>query len=371
MRPGGEAPRRSSDRQSAMLEAQSPMMNILVVDDDRCTLSLVRALLEPLGYHVLTVADGAAALEVLRTNPQCRMVISDWDMPSMDGLDLCRAIRAADYGGYVYFVLLTGHSEREHRLKALEAGADDFVSKPFDRAELLVRVRGAERILSIETRDVALFALAKLAESRDVETGAHLERVQRYSGIIARWLSGRDAYRRHIDAEYVRLIELTSALHDIGKVGIPDTVLLKPGRLSDGEFEIMKTHTVIGAQNLEAAVNRFPNARYLRMARDIALTHHERFDGSGYPGRLSGPDIPLCGRIVALADVYDALCTKRCYKSAFAHTVARSIIVQESGKHFDPDVVDAFVATEEQFVEVHCRFTGATADAALAAVLAA
>jgi putative two-component system response regulator len=152
------------------------------------------------------------------------------------------------------------------------------------------------------------------------------------------------------------MIFLTSPLHDIGKVGIPDSVLLKPGRLSDREFSMMKQHTLIGAETLSAALRQHPDAGFLRMARDIALTHHERWDGTGYPQGLAGEAIPLCGRIVALADVYDALTTKRVYKESFTHDVARSIILDESGTHFDPDVVEAFLATEEAFLEIHKSF---------------
>src|SRR5207248_5870327 len=210
-------------------------------------------------------------------------------------------------------------------------------------------------VLSLETRDVAIFAMAKLAESRDSETGAHLERVRSYCRILAQQLAQKPKFHDVITAEYIRLIYQTSPLHDIGKVGIPDSVLLKPGRLSDREFEIMKTHAEIGAQTLEAALEQFPGIKFLEMARDIAATHHERFDGTGYPRGLRGADIPLCGRIVALADVYDALTTKRVYKSAFAHDVARSIIIDERGTHFDPDVADAFLAAEMQFIEIRDR----------------
>ncbi len=145
----------------------------------------------------------------------------------------------------------------------------------------------------------------------------------------------------------------SSPLHDIGKVGIPDSVLLKPGRLSDREFDIMKTHTTIGADTLQAALRQFPSARFLHMAREIALTHHERFDGSGYPQGLAGDKIPLSGRIVAIADVYDALTSKRVYKQAFSHDIARSIILKDSGSHFDPDLVEAFMAAEDKFIEVN------------------
>jgi putative two-component system response regulator len=215
-----------------------------------------------------------------------------------------------------------------------------------------MRVRTGERILSLETRDVAIFAMAKLAESRDPETGEHLERMRYYSRILAEHLVATRPDCAELRAEFTHLVYLTSPLHDIGKVGIPDSVLLKPGRLSDREFAIMKTHTTIGAETLDAAVRQYPGVAYLHFARNIALTHHERFDGSGYPSGLAGMDIPLCGRIVALADVYDALTSKRVYKPAFAHDIAHSMILDEAGRHFDPDVVNAFAENEDKFRSV-------------------
>jgi putative two-component system response regulator len=331
-------------------------MRVLIADDDEIALELLEHALVKAGYTVETARDGQEALELVRHGGH-RLVISDWEMPRLTGVELCRAIRAEEQQGYVYLILLTSHNRRADIVTGLSAGADDFIAKPFDAAELIQRVRAGERILSLETRDVAIFALAKLAESRDPETGAHLERVQCFSRVLAQHMAGLDKYRDQIDAEFIRLIYLTSPLHDIGKVGIPDSVLLKPGRLSDREFEIMKTHAAIGAQTLSAALAKFPEARFLKMACDIAATHHERWDGRGYPVGLSGEDIPLCGRIVTLADVYDALTSKRVYKDAFQHEIARSIILEESGSHFDPSVVEAFLACEEQFIAVRERFS--------------
>jgi putative two-component system response regulator len=277
-------------------------------------------------------------------------------MPEMNGIELCRAIRAEEFGGYVYVVLLTSRNATRDTVEGLSAGADDFVPKPFHPEELISRVRSGERILSLETREVALFALAKLAESRDSDTGAHLERVQCYSRVLAQELAQLEKYRDTIDAEFIRLVYLTSPLHDIGKVGIPDGVLLKPGRLSDREFEIMKSHAMIGARTLDAALEKFPEAKFLRMARDIAAAHHERYDGHGYPAGLAADQIPLAARIVTVADVYDALTSRRVYKDAMQHEVARSIIIEESGSHFDPDVVDAFLTREADFVAIRERF---------------
>jgi len=277
----------------------------------------------------------------------------------MTGLELCAAIRNEDLPGYVYVIILTAHNTPEEVVEGLSAGADDFLTKPFNPPELVVRVRAGERVLALETRDVAIFAMAKLAESRDPETGMHLDRVRTYARNVAIHIAGLNKPDYAIDQGFIRTIYLTSPLHDIGKIGIPDSILLKPGRLSDREFDVMKTHTTLGAQTLQAALDQFPDATFLSMARDIANSHHERYDGSGYPGGLVGANIPLCGRIVALADVYDALTTKRVYKNAFSHEVARSIITEESGSHFDPLVVETFLALEKEFVETWEGFSEA------------
>jgi putative two-component system response regulator len=180
---------------------------------------------------------------------------------------------------------------------------------------------------------------------------------------LAQQLATQPKFCRKIDNEFVRLVYATSPLHDIGKVGIPDCVLLKPGLLNDAEFDLMKTHAELGAKTLEAALEQFPHAKFLMMARDIAATHHERWDGGGYPHGLQGEGIPLAGRIVALADAYDALTSKRVYKQAYSHDVARSMIVQEGGTHFDPDVVTAFLACEEQFLAISRQYNDKDSDA--------
>jgi putative two-component system response regulator len=333
-------------------------MRILIVDDNEIELGILENSLLTAGYEVLQAANGLDALEALRHN-DCHLVISDWVMPHLSGIELCRAVRSREFSRYIYFILLTSRDSHSERLEGMAAGADDFISKPYEHAELIAQIRAGERILSLETRDVAIFALAKLAESRDPETGAHLERVQNYCRVLAQQLAGVAKFRGQIGTEFINLLYQTSPLHDIGKVGIPDAVLLKPGRLDAAEFAIMRTHTLIGAATLDAALRKFPGAKFLEMARDIAATHHERFDGNGYPNRLAGSAIPLAGRIVAVADVYDALTSKRVYKEAFSHEDAMATIVRDSGTHFDPDVVGALLGAEPQFISVRRRFAEA------------
>jgi len=330
-------------------------MRILIVDDDDIATDILANALTQFGHHVTSARSGREALELMRSCSY-RLVVLDWEMPEMTGIDLCRHIRRRYSSGYVYVILLTARRGTQSIVEGLNAGADDFISKPFEPQELEVRIHAGERILSLESHEVTIFSLAKLAESRDQETGAHLERMREYCRVLADHLASQDKFRDEVDSDYVQLMYMTSPLHDIGKVGIPDKILLKPGPLTAEEFEIMKRHTVIGSKTLDAALDLHPEASFLCMARDIARSHHERFDGSGYPDGLAGEDIPLCGRIVALADVYDALTTKRVYKPAFSHEKSREIIVKGMGSHFDPDIVRAFLQNEDRFMEILNRF---------------
>lgn len=326
-------------------------MRVLVVEDDIVSAELVANSLRQFGYEVNVVANGREALELVHTG-RFRLLISDWEMPEMSGVELCRQLRARKWSSYIYVILLTSYAGVEKVVEGLSAGADDFLTKPFHPEELRVRLHVVERILGLESRDVTIFALAKLAESRDEQTGTHLERMREYCRLLAEELSHAPRFHQAVDGDYTELLYATSPLHDIGKVGIPDSILLKPGKLTPEEFEVMKQHTVIGWQTLAAASRAYPDAQFLSMARDVALTHHERFDGRGYPQGLKGEDIPICGRITALADVYDALTSKRVYKSAFSHETARAIILEGQETQFDPDVVRAFLRREEDFVAI-------------------
>jgi cyclic di-GMP phosphodiesterase len=330
-------------------------MRVLIVEDDALSAKMLQSSLVQFGYDVGVARDGREALENIRSG-QYRLVISDWQMPKMTGVELCRHVREECSGGYIYFILLTSRQGTQSVVEGLDAGADDFLTKPYHPQELRLRLRTGERILGLGSRELIIFSLAKLAESRDKDTGAHLERIREYCRLLAVELSRQEKFRGQMGANYVQLIHLTSPLHDIGKVGTPDRVLLKPGRLTEEEFEIMKQHTVIGSETLSSAARAYPEAEFLWMARDISRSHHEKFDGSGYPDGLAGEDIPLCGRIVALADVYDALTTKRVYKPAFSPEKSRAIILDGRGSHFDPDVVDVFLANEDRFAEIRRQF---------------
>lgn len=327
-------------------------MRILIADDDKVTTELLRRTLMHGGYDVTTADNGTRAWDAMSSG-DFRVLICDWEMPGLTGPELCRKVRGQCHAN-VYVIMLTSRSGASNMAEALAAGVDEFLNKPVEASELLVRVRTGARLISVESREMALFALAKLAESRDNETGAHLERVREYSRLLARPLLARGS--PGVDEEFIRNIYLTSPLHDIGKVGIPDSVLLKPARLSDREFEIMKGHTMIGAETLDAVLKLTPEAAFLRMARDIALTHHEQWSGGGYPRGIKGESIPLAGRLVAIADVYDALTSKRVYKGAYPHEVACCIIREGAGTQFDPALVDVFAELQSQFEGVRARY---------------
>jgi putative two-component system response regulator len=323
--------------------------SILLVEDDESQRLRMRGLLMDKGHTVIEAIDGLDALEALRDHV-VSIVITDWIMPRMDGLALCRAIRERS-PSYVYIIFLTAQNQMNQLVEGMSAGADDYLTKPVHPAELMIRVAAGERMLTHAAKDLALFALAKLTESRDNATGRHLERVQIYSRILAEHLRQQKVFDE-IDAIWVQLIYDTSPLHDIGKVAIPDKILLNPAILTAEEYAIMKGHCETGAKTLRALLQRQPTARYLQMAADIAEYHHEKFDGTGYPHGLMGEAIPLAARIVALVDVYDALTSKRCYKPARSPLEAKNILLGGEGSHFDPRLVQAFLLVEDQFLDV-------------------
>jgi putative two-component system response regulator len=365
---------------------------ILIIDDDQLNREILHEILCD-EYELAEASSGEQGLlRVSDFGPD--LVLLDIMLPGINGYEVCRQIKSVPGSELTVVAMVSGRASAKERLAGFDAGADDHFVKPFDHNELstkvgiLFRLRGTlldlaksraelqlysdnlERLVQerttevVETRNVAVFALAKLAESRDPETGAHLERMRCYTQILAEQLALEGPYKAQIDERFLRDIYLSSPLHDVGKVGIPDTVLLKPGRLSAGEFVLMQQHAMIGAAALEDAVASTDSGGFLGMAAQIARAHHERFDGSGYPDGLVGLDIPLVGRIVALADVYDALTSVRVYKSAFDVSIARSMIEQETGKHFDPVVVDAFRKRHDDFLQEQIKFQAAEKNAA-------
>ena len=267
-------------------------MKILIVEDSQTDAMVVQHALEHIGHEVTVANTAEQALEKLR---HCNypVVVCDWELPGQNGVDLCRLIRQRMSSYYTYIIMLTSRTEKRYVIEGLAAGADDYLTKPFEPQELFFRVRVAERLLSLQGRDVIIFSLAKLAESRDQETGDHLERMREYCRLLTNLLAETPRYSEAIDADFSASIYLTSPLHDIGKVGIPDNILLKPGRLTPEEFEVMKQHTIFGGETLRAAAEKHPRHSYLSMACDIAMTHHEKFDGTGYPNVLAGVEIPL------------------------------------------------------------------------------
>ena len=330
-------------------------MKILVVDDELVSRRKLEILIQSLGYETLVAEDGTEGWDIWK-NEMPKIVITDWVMPGMDGLELCRRIREAEGSQYTFIIIVTSKNEVHDIVSGMDAGADDFITKPFVQEELAVRIKAGERILGYLTRDIVIFSMAKLAESRDPETGNHLERIRYYSKTLAQAMADSNVLGSEIDNLFIENIFLTSPLHDIGKIGIPDYVLLKPGRYDDKDFEIMKTHSRVGYETISEALKRYPKADYLRMSAEIALSHHEKFDGSGYPNGLKGEEIPLSARIVALSDVYDALVTKRVYKNPYPHDMVKNMIVEERGTHFDPVVVDAFLSCEERFIGIFKKF---------------
>jgi len=251
--------------------------------------------------------------------------------------------------------VMTRVTHGEYDLYVPVASNDEFGLMAKHTNTMVDRIKDRTAELA-RTRDVTILSLATLAETRDNETGAHILRTQRYVRALAVQLKDHPKFRDELDEETIDLLYKSAPLHDVGKVGIPDAILLKPGKLTDDEFEIMKTHASLGADSLEVAEKELGSNSFMRLAREIAATHHEKWDGSGYPLGLKGEDIPLSGRLMAVADVYDALISKRVYKPAFPHEKAMDIIHEGRGKHFDPDVVDALDTVETEFLNIARQF---------------
>ena len=352
---------------------------LLVVDDE----SADRVLLEQtLGgeYAVISAQDGETCLAMARSVAQPDLILLDITMPDMDGYEVCRRLKADPSVQHIPVIFVSGGSAPEDERRGFDAGAVDVVHKPVNFPVLLARVashlalktqadllrskndtleqqvRARTREL-VELQDVTMVAMALLAEVGDADTLPHIRRTQHYVQALARHVRDRRPFAGQLTDEAIQAIFRSVPLHDIGNAGIPDRVLLKPGRLTPGDIAIMNTHTQIGVDVIEQAersmVTQLP---FLTTAKDIVLAHHERWDGRGYPRGLSGKAIPLSARLTTIADVYDALITPRVYKSGLSHQEAMHVIFQERGQHFDPDLVDAFVEIQDEILAIAERF---------------
>ena len=365
--------------------AQRPV--VLVVDDTPENLALMAGLLKD-HYRVKVANGGEAALRLARAEPLPDIVLLDIMMPGMDGYEVCRRLKADPATEALPVIFLTALHDTADETRGLQLGAVDYIGKPVSPPIVLARLqshlmlkhaadvlRDHNAVLEAQVRrrtqeieglqDVVVLALASLGETRDNETGNHLRRTQHYVRRLAEQLRAHPRFAAVLDDEAIRLLFKSAPLHDIGKVGIPDRILLKPGRLDADEFEVMKTHTTLGYEAIHRAEESLgQEVPFLRFAKEIALSHQEKWDGSGYPQGLQGEAIPVSARLMALADVYDALISRRVYKPAMPVEQAEAIIREGRGSHFDPDVVDAFEAVREDFRAIAARFSDELHEAA-------
>ena len=358
---------------------------ILVVDDTPENLTMMSFLLKEL-YKVKVANHGQKALRIAVSEPQPDLILLDIMMPEIDGYEICRQLRQDPQTRNIPIIFLTAKSSVEDEEFGLGLGAVDYITKPISPPVVLARVkthlslkasadflRSKSDYLELEVakrtreisaiQDVTILAMASLAETRDNETGNHIRRTQHYVKALAEALRQQPKFAAELDDYTIAMLFKSAPLHDIGKVGIPDRILLKPGRYEPEEFAIMKRHPLLGLQAIEHAEQSLGmSVDFLNMAKEIAYGHHEKWDGSGYPQGLAGEAIPLSARLMALADVYDALISRRVYKEGMPHQQAAGIIGQGRGSHFDPDVVDAFFQIEQTFVAIAQRYLDSDQD---------
>lgn len=365
------------DAQSVFVE--KPIATVLVVDDTPDNLSLMGGLLRD-HYHVKVANQGERALKIAQGEQPPDLILLDIMMPGMDGYEVCRRLKANLHTRDIPVIFLTARADMEDERLGLELGAVDYITKPISPPILLARVAThlalkasadflrdksayLEREVALRTlevqaiQDVTIMAMTSLAETRDNETGNHIRRTQLYVKALAEHLRDHPRFAHVLTDRMIDLLYKSAPLHDIGKIGIPDAILLKPGKLTVQEFEVMKTHTTLGRNAIEEAERRLGmRVAFLSVSKEIAYSHQEKWDGSGYPEGLKGDAIPVSARLMAVADVYDALISKRVYKPAFPHEQACATIVKGRGTHFDPDMVDAFVEIAQDFLRISQRY---------------
>ena len=359
---------------------------ILVVDDSVANLSFMATVLRD-HYTVKVAKDGVKGIQ-LAQNEQPDMVLIDVMMPGLDGYDVCRMLKVDETTQHIPVILLTSQTESDNEQKGLDLGAVDYITRPINPVILLSRVRAhysdaqSSRAMRINNeylefevakrarqvtamQDITILAMASLSETRDTDTGNHLKRTQSYVRALANQLKMRGIYKDFLNDEVVEILYKCAPLHDIGKVGIPDRILHKPGRYTPDEYEIMKTHPELGRAALENAQRIAGGTNdFLEIAKEVVYCHHERWDGTGYPQGLAGDEIPVSARLMSLADVYDALISPRIYKPGMSHDDASELIVQGSGTQFDPVVVDAFLDLTFEFRAIAHRHADSDLDLA-------
>lgn len=349
---------------------------ILVVDDDLADLHLMVDMLKERNYQTRSALNGKMALQIAQIEHPDLILLAP-NIPELDGFEVCERLKADRVLKDIPVIFLGGKNRDLDREKVFRAGGADILAKPFQGEELVARIENQLKLrrlqLELEAQDLRLlkliqpqvkevsdlqmamiFALAKLAEARE-NPGRHLERVQIYSRLLAEKLCEKSLYRSQIDADFIEHIYHASPLHDIGKVAIPEKVLLKPDQLTPEEFDVMKKHTLLGAQVLGTIHDQYPRNAFINMGIEITRSHHEWWDGQGYPDGLKGENIPLSARIIAVADTYDILRSRRCYKQALSHENSCRAIKADSGMAFDPGVVEAFGELEMEYWEVRNR----------------
>ncbi|MES2880383.1 MAG: two-component system response regulator [Pseudomonadota bacterium] len=358
---------------------------VLVVDDTPDNLFLMQALLKD-KYKVKGANNGEKGLKIASSENPPDLILLDIMMPGIDGYEVCRRLKANPATREIPVIFLTAKTEVEDEKMGFELGAVDYITKPVSPPIVLARVhthltlkasadflRDKNDFLETEVakrtreviavQDVTILAMASMAETRDSDTGNHIRRTQRYVKALAWKLSTHPRFASFLTVQNIGLLFKSAPLHDIGKVGIPDRILLKPGKLTAEEFEIMKTHTTLGRDAIAHAEQELgADVPFLTLAKEIAYSHQEKWDGSGYPEGLKGDQIPISARLMAVADVYDALISRRVYKEPFSHEQALEIIQQTSGRHFDPDIVQAFMAIEENFHAIALSYADSDAD---------
>lgn len=359
---------------------------VLAVDDMPENLMLIAELLKNT-YRVRVANNGERALKLVHDSPP-DLILLDVMMPGLSGYDVCQALKADATTQHIPIIFLTAMIAKEEEKRGLDIGAADFITKPLNPPVLLARVatqlkvkaaadflRDQNEYLESEVQrrgrelsaiqDVTIMAMASLAETRDNETGNHIRRTQLYVRELALRLSSHPRFASYLSARNIDVLYKSAPLHDIGKVGIPDRILLKPGRFEPHEFEIMKTHCQVGRDAIQRAEDQLGlEVDFLKCAKEIAYSHQEKWDGSGYPEGWAGDDIPISARLMAVADVYDALISRRVYKEGMPHEKAMDIILSGRGTHFDPDMVDAFADVADQFKEIALRFSDSDQDMA-------